>query len=57
MERVFSVNKVSQFMASPLDSHWKDVKQILRYLAGTLDFGLHFVKTDNLNLTAFSDLD
>lgn len=31
----FSLNKVSQYMSSPLDTHWKVVKRILRYLAGT----------------------
>ena len=52
----FSVNKVSQFMASPLDSHWKAVKRILRYLAGTMDYGLHVQKTE-FKLVAFSDSD
>jgi histone deacetylase 1/2 len=36
----FSVNKVCQFMANPLDSHWKAVKRILRYLKGTMHHGL-----------------
>jgi len=36
----FVVNKVCQFMATPLDSHWKVVKRILRYLKGTLFHGL-----------------
>lgn len=50
-EIAFSVNKVSQFMVSPLDTHWKTVKRILRYLAETVDYGLYIVK----NLTHFSD--
>nr|KYP59278.1 Retrovirus-related Pol polyprotein from transposon TNT 1-94 [Cajanus cajan] len=32
----FAVNKVCQFMANPLDSHWVAVKRILKYLKGTL---------------------
>ena len=32
----FAVNKVCQFMAAPLDSHWVVGKRILRYLKGTL---------------------
>ena len=36
----FVVNKVCQFMASPLDSHWTVVKRILRYLKGTFSHGL-----------------
>lgn len=37
----FSVKKVCQFRALPLDSHWTTVKRILRYLEGTLTHGLH----------------
>ena len=35
-----SFNKVCQFMAKPLESHWAVVKRILRYLKGTLSHGL-----------------
>lgn len=54
----YSVNKVCQFMANPLESHWKAVKRILRYLKGTLNFGLHLTPapaTDKFSLFAFSD--
>ena len=37
----YSVNKVCQFMSHPLESHWVAVKRILRYLKGTINFGLH----------------
>lgn len=56
----FSVNKVSQFMANPLESHWKAVKRILRYLKGTLDHGLliHPSQTGPpFSLRAYSDSD
>ncbi|KAK6125101.1 hypothetical protein DH2020_041165 [Rehmannia glutinosa] len=53
----YSVNKVSQFMQSPLDSHWRAVKRILRYLAGTLDYGLHLKASTKPQLVAFSDAD
>lgn len=36
----FSVNKVCQFLSSPLESHWKAVKRILRYLSGSIYMGL-----------------
>ena len=32
----FAVNKVCQFMANPLETHWTAVKRILRYLKGSL---------------------
>lgn len=35
-----SVSKVCQFLAQPLEEHWKAVKRILRYLQGTASYGL-----------------
>ncbi|XP_070667334.1 uncharacterized mitochondrial protein AtMg00810-like [Malus domestica] len=52
----FSVHQVCQFMHCPMDSHYAAVKQILRYLQGTIDFGIQFSKGD-LDLHAFSDAD
>ncbi|MCH82526.1 retrovirus-related Pol polyprotein from transposon TNT 1-94 [Trifolium medium] len=36
----YAVNKVCQFLSNPLQEHWKAVKRILRYLSGTLHYGL-----------------
>lgn len=44
-------------MQCPKVEHWKAVKRILRYLCGTLDFGLHITISTHLNLTDFSDSD
>jgi len=38
-ELSFAINKVCQFMASPLESHWTEVKRILRYLKGAPHYG------------------
>ncbi|KAG8498357.1 hypothetical protein CXB51_006727 [Gossypium anomalum] len=51
----YAVNKVCQFMHQPLDIHFKAVKRILRYLHGTLDYGLTFTKTSKPMLEGFSD--
>ncbi|KAL5564064.1 hypothetical protein UlMin_033811 [Ulmus minor] len=56
-EIVFSVNKVCQFMQSPLDQHWKAVKRILRYLKGTTDEGILMQGSKVLSLTGFCDAD
>lgn len=53
----FTVNKVSQFSHQPLDTHYKAVKRILRYLKGTLQHGLVLKRSPNLSLTGFSDAD
>ncbi|KAM2172488.1 hypothetical protein FF2_035315 [Malus domestica] len=52
----FSVHQVCQFMHCPMESHYAVVKRILRYLQGTIDFGIQFSKRD-LDLHAFSDAD
>ena len=50
----FAVNKLSQFMHSPNDTHWVLVKRILRYLLGTIDKGL--LRRDSpSSLHAFAD--
>ncbi|KAA3465104.1 putative LRR receptor-like serine/threonine-protein kinase [Gossypium australe] len=51
----FSVNKVCQYMHEPLDTDFKAVKIILRYLQGTLDFGLQFTRHSKLTLESYSD--
>ena len=40
----FVVGFVSRFMERPTVEHQQAVKRILRYVAGTLDYGLHFTK-------------
>lgn len=41
----FGVGLVSRFMTDPRISHMTAAKRILRYLKGTLDFGLLFPKS------------
>ena len=59
LDITYSVNRVCQFMQSPLITHWKAIKRILRYLAGTLHHGLHLQHSSNshLNITGFCDAD
>lgn len=57
LEISFTVNKVSQFMVSPTDEHWKAVNRILRYLKGTLTYGLSFTRASNFSLHCYADAD
>ncbi|KAB2631211.1 hypothetical protein D8674_008730 [Pyrus ussuriensis x Pyrus communis] len=53
----FTVNKLSQFMHSPSETHWQALKRLLRYLKGTISFGLHLCRRPSHRLYAFSDAD
>ncbi|BBN69152.1 hypothetical protein Prudu_778S000100 [Prunus dulcis] len=52
----FAVNSVCQYMTAPTDSHFFQVKRILRYLQGTLQYGINF-SLGPMQLSAFSDAD
>ncbi|XP_068304241.1 uncharacterized protein [Pyrus communis] len=51
----YSVNMVCQFMAQPTDLHMFLVKRILRYIQGTISYGLQYTKSKEFNITAYSD--
>jgi len=53
-----AVNSVSQFLHSPTNDHFLAVKRILRYVKGTLHFGLTFRSSATpTTLVAYSDAD
>ena len=37
---MFAVSLISRFMETPKSTHWKYGKRILRYIAGTTNFGI-----------------
>ena len=41
-DRAFAVGYVSRFMERPTAEHLQAIKRVLRYVAGTLDYGLHY---------------
>lgn len=53
----YGVNQVSQFLHSPTTSHLEAAKSILRYIKGTIDYGLQFTLSTDFRIHAFSDLD
>ena len=44
---VFAVWYMSRFMERPTMEHLQAVKRILRYMAGSLDYGLHYGRVPN----------
>jgi hypothetical protein len=54
----FAVGYVSRFMEHPTVDHLNAVKRILRYIAGTLDYGCHYKHGgQELKLLGYSDAD
>ncbi|KAJ9542022.1 hypothetical protein OSB04_028528 [Centaurea solstitialis] len=51
----YSVGVVSRYMQSPRESHARAVKQILRYLRGTISLGIRYERCDELKLMGYSD--
>jgi hypothetical protein len=54
---MYAARLVSRFMESPKDSHWKMAKRILRYVVGTLNFGLWYTKSNSNQLSGYTDSD
>jgi len=53
----YVVQQVCLHMHAPRDTHLSMLKRILRYVKGTLHFGLHLHATKPTSLTAYSDAD
>ena len=51
----FAVNTLNQFMVETRRVHWTVAKHILRYLAGTVDYGLDYMRSDGVGLVGFTD--
>ena len=53
-----TVGVFSQYMSKPSKDHWLGVKRVLRYLKGTLNYGLKFsVHGEQTELNGYSDAD
>ena len=53
----YIVTYLSQYLSKPMKSHYGMAKQVLRYLQGTRDRCLKFVKGTQLKLEGYSDSD
>jgi hypothetical protein len=53
----YAVIAMSQFMAEPRHKHWVAEKHILRYLIGTITYGLRYTSSGGLFLHGYADVD
>ena len=44
-------------MVKPTKLFWKAGKHVLRYLRGTIEYGLWYMQTEGVNLQGFTDVD
>nr|BAB03249.1 polyprotein [Oryza sativa] len=38
----FAVSKLSRFVSNPGDDHWQALERVMRYLKGTMSYGIHY---------------
>lgn len=53
----YAVGNVARYCSRPTQQHWRAVTRILRYLKGTIDYGLHYVKHHPSKVVGYSDAD
>jgi hypothetical protein len=53
----FAVKSLSQFMVDPRRVHWIVAKHVLRYLRGTVEYGLLYECSGGVRLAGFTDAD
>jgi hypothetical protein len=53
----YAVNVLSQFMSQPKQTHWIAAKHVLRYLQGTIGYGLRYAANVDLSLEGYADAD
>ncbi|KAG6401917.1 hypothetical protein SASPL_138785 [Salvia splendens] len=54
---LYATGLVSRYMENPTTSHFKAAKRILRYLRGTIDYGLVYSHTNDYKLVGYSNSD
>ncbi|KAK2979328.1 hypothetical protein RJ640_013292 [Escallonia rubra] len=54
---MYATSLLSRFMHKPSRIHYGAAKRVLRYIQGTLDFGIMYKKNEKLQLSGFCDSD
>nr|GEX68647.1 putative RNA-directed DNA polymerase [Tanacetum cinerariifolium] len=56
-DMMYVVCLISHFIAKPREEHMQAAKRVLRYLKGTLDFGLFYYRNSDSKLKTYTDSD
>jgi len=51
----YAVNVLSEFMSQLRQTHWIAAKHVLRYLQGTIGYGLRYAANVDLRLEGYTD--
>ncbi|XP_059627367.1 secreted RxLR effector protein 161-like [Cornus florida] len=51
----FAVNLLARYSSAPTRRHWNGVKHIMRYLRGTTDIGLFYLRKSKPQLIGYAD--
>ncbi|GKF53594.1 hypothetical protein Tco_0160504 [Tanacetum coccineum] len=54
---VFAICMCARYQASPTKKHIEALKRVFRYLKGTINWGLWYLKYTAIALTAYADVD
>ena len=57
LEICFAVNTLSQYLVQPIRVHLVAAKHVMRYLKGTIDFGLYYDGSHEYRLYGYTDVD
>lgn len=52
-----AVGALARYMSAPTTAHWSAAKEVVRYLAGTLDYGINFQPSQQSALIGYCDAD
>lgn len=54
---MFVVSLISRFMSNPTQLHFAAIKRIMRYLKGTMEYGIWYKKEERAELVGYTDSD
>ncbi|XP_016902732.2 uncharacterized mitochondrial protein AtMg00810-like [Cucumis melo] len=53
----YSIGVISRFMQCPSRDHFDAAKQVMRYIAGTIEYGIWYSKVSDFKLCGFTESD